>query len=729
MPNTFNFMLNASTLIATSLVYANTAAAQGAPNGVGEADAGGADQDPRTEVIVVRGQLREKTLQDNQSSVAVILGEALDKRDDFDLKDIFERTPNITSVAGEQSFAIRGVDARGVGSAGNGLVISVQVDGVNLPTAESIGFNAFSTWDLEQVEILRGPQSTQQGRNALAGAVVLRSKDPIFDYEFKARAEYGSRDTFGGAAAVNIPVVEDVLAFRISAQHKETDGFVDGPTLGVDNYDFDEATTIRAKALFEPTDRLRFVLGGTYSDSLTGEDLISFAAFPDQIANFSNELAEEGNESVSLELRVNYDISDRLKLESVTTYLDNDYIRDEDLTPAPFLGGLDIGQSTESFSQDIRLLYESDTIEAVLGFFATDISSDTLTDITVPALALVPPDLAPFVPADALVTSLNTGQEDTTNYAIYGEIELDLPQIAEGLSVTLGGRYDIESFDIDSFAETTSTVPLPVPFPPTVDFTVDTSYEAFLPKFGINYAWTDDISTGFTIQRGYRAGGVQQNITTLAINEFDPEYTWNYEFDVRAQFFDGRLTANANVYYTEWQDQQVVVRGPSGLPLDEDIVNAGASELLGGELSITAQPTDALNLFASLGISDTKFTDFISGGVDRSGDPFANAPQVTGAFGGRYTFANGFEVSADASYTGSYFSNSNIIPETEVDSRFLVNVSASYERGPYQIIFYARNLFDEEYLTFRETPGTSDFARAGEPLTLGAILTVKFGGA
>ncbi|MEM7238299.1 MAG: TonB-dependent receptor, partial [Pseudomonadota bacterium] len=639
----------------------------------------------------------------------------------FDIKDVFERTPNVTSANGDLSFTIRGIEARGVGADGSGTLINVQVDGASLPTQESITFGPYSTWDLEQVEILRGPQSTQQGRNALAGAVIFRSNDPTYDYELKGRGEIGNRETFGGAIAFNAPVIEDVLAVRFSAEHKETDGFVEAPTLGIDDYDPDELTTLRGKVLFEPVEGFSAILGASFSRNRTGEDAISFAEFPGRIVNLDNEAGEEGNDTGIFTLRMSYDLSDSLTLESETTGIINDYIRVEDLTGPVSFGQLNIQQDSSSWSQELRLVYEIERVSAVAGGFATGISSQT--------------EIAATIGADFLISSLpptiqfirsSVSREETLNVAFFGEAEIEVPEISDGFSIIVGGRYDRETIDFESEGETqvTGELPFPLPIAGSTSTSSDTSFDAFLPKIGIVYDWSDDLSTGFTVQRGYRAGGTFESTVSGAISEWDPEFTWNYEFALRSQWFDRRLTANANLFYTEWTDQQVTVPNPSGIPLDFRAANAGESRLFGGELALSGTPIPELELFGSVGVTDTKFTDFVSGEDDFTGNRFTYAPVVSAAFGGRYFFDNVVSLGVDASYTGATFSQLSNSPADRVDSRFLLNASLGYETENWAIEAYVRNLLDNEYLVQQNSD--DDFARAGEPLTFGLIGRFQF---
>jgi len=678
------------------------------------------------DTITVEGELRRRDLQETTSSVVVIPGEELDRREDTDLYDVIERTPGVTQSFGEKGFGIRGIDQRGPGAAGTGLLVNTTVDGVTLPNNQATFFGPYSVWDLEQVEVLRGSQSTQQGRNALAGAIVIRSKDPTYDFEVKGRGEIGERDTFGGSLAVNLPVVEDRVALRFSADQRSTDGFVTNPTLGEDDFDRRDLTTLRAKARFDPTSDLSAVLSATYARSFAGEDFVVRDLFPDRRVNFSNIDSEEGLEHGIVGLRVNYDIHQTLRLESESTFYTNDYTRLEDIDQsAADSGFLDRTGDARSVEQEVRLLYDDGPWSGVVGGFFTDISDEFADDTQ-----LAGQSIDPRLPAGVLILRDQERDTDTTNYALFGEAEY---RVLPDLGLIAGFRYDRETQAFESTTVTSANAQLPPgTLPPDETVESETTFDAFLPKLGIVYDWTPDLSTGFTVQRGYRAGGTQQNTLTGEINEFGPEFTWTYEASVRSQWFDRRLTVNANAFFTQWRDQQVNVLGDSGLEIDQNTVNAGKSRLWGGEIDIRARPLPGLETYAGIALVQTEFTEFVDGGVDLSGNEFPNAPNVTASFGASYFFAGGFEVHGDASYTGSSFSFAENDPRLGADSRFLVNARAGYQSENWGVFLYARNLFDVDYATQSTLAGAgrigndSAFARTGEPLTVGAYATFTF---
>ena len=660
--------------------------------------------------ITITGQLLERTLQDTHSSVAAISGEALESRSGG-FYDLIERTPGITALGGgTQGFSIRGISQIGVGGSGNGLLISTTVDGATVSNVNQLTFfGPYSTWDLEQIEVLRGPQSTQTGRNALAGAVVIRSKDPVYEHETKVRVEAGSRDTFGGAFIANAPLIDDRLALRLSVDTRETDGWVVNPTLGTDEYDAREETTVRASLRFDPADSFGGVLKISRAENFGGHDIFDFATWPERRLNRSDEEAREGSEIDTYNLRLGFDMNSTFRLESETTFLEADYSRVEDGDDSPLpVGTIFRFADVENIQQEVKLLFETDRVNGVLGAFYTDVSNFPSFGGRLPAQLLI------GIPGIGSTITFNVDEDvQTENYALFGELEY---RLTPKVKLIGGVRYDNEALEFESNSNNSVDNPALVPFlPPSVSETRKTDFDAFLPKLGIVYDLAEDVSLGFTVQRGYRAGGSQN--TFFGLNEYDPEYTWNYETSLRSQWMERRLTFNANVFYTDWTDQQISVA--TSIPNEFVTENAGESTLYGGEVELQYRSDRTWDMFASLAYVKTKFDDF----GEFTGNEFPFAPRVTAAAGITRHFSNGAFVSTDVSYTDEAFTGVGNVALTKSDSRLLVNARVGYEGENGEVFAYARNLFDKDYILSASSnmSGGISRIRAGEPLTLGVV--------
>ncbi|MEL7097088.1 MAG: TonB-dependent receptor, partial [Pseudomonadota bacterium] len=662
--------------------------------------------------IIVSGELIERTRQESLTSVVIAPGEELENRGDVDLYDLIERTPGVGILGGESGFGIRGIGQRGPGGgAGSGLTVSTTVDGETVSNSNRATFlGSYSVWDLGQVEILRGPQSTQTGRNALAGAIILRSNDPVYETEGRVRLEAASHDTYGGAFVFNTPIIEDKLALRIAGTSLESDGENENVTVGgASNARTDQTLRIGLRA--DPTDRLNIVLKHTISDVEAGDASIDPSLGLSNRQNTANFQTERINQKHSTNLRLSYDLSSAMQLDWESTYYETDWSFLTDIDGGPTPGGTRLDSATvESMQHEARLSFENERINGVIGAFYLEVDEIIANRFSLPSAELER-QLENFFqfPFSLPESSLDTNSSNvlgTENYAVFGELEY---QVTDQFDVTIGARYDQETigtFDGESDTNysdpTVALTPIPVfgtlgaLFRPGSSTSPDreTTFDAFLPKVALGYDVNEDLRIGFTAQKGYRPGG-----SAVALGEpyeFDAEFTWNYELAFRSQWLDNRLTVNANAFYTDWTDQQI---SQQALPLTFLTVNAGKSRLIGAELDISANPTDDLELFASLAYVDTEFTDYVvetSGAItDFSGNEFAGAPPITAAIGATKSFPNGWYVSADASYTDEYFTSADNL-ETFGDY-VLFNARIGYEQDRWSIFAYGRNVADKLY--------------------------------
>ncbi|MEM1141530.1 MAG: TonB-dependent receptor, partial [Pseudomonadota bacterium] len=268
--------------------------------------------------IKVKGELLERDLQNSQASAVVLDGETVDIGVSTDFSEVIERTPGIINTGGSISI-------RGIGESPNGVsgerTINVQVDGTTFGVQSRLSSTDFSTWDLEQVDILRGPQSTQTGRNALAGAIIVRSRDPEYYQELRVKLGYASFDTGQAAIALNTPLVDDRLALRFSYDHTTTDGEISTPAPGVDDIDGEENTTARLGLRWDPTDQLFAVLKFSRLEIDRAFPFVDTATLPDFV-NTVDFQSQEDSELDSVNLRVTYDVDSAWSLVSSSAFSD-----------------------------------------------------------------------------------------------------------------------------------------------------------------------------------------------------------------------------------------------------------------------------------------------------------------------------------------------------------------------------------------------------------------------
>ncbi|MEM9159010.1 MAG: TonB-dependent receptor, partial [Verrucomicrobiota bacterium] len=654
--------------------------------------------------VTLKGELLDRTLQNSMTSASVTMGFDIESTADIDLVYVLQRKAGVNLFG--SSIAIRGISSSGPAGLGTGGLITTTIDGNRVSLVANQASIENSTWDLEQVEVLRGPQSTQSGANSLAGAVNIRSKDPVHHREGKLRIGVGNGDKQELAVAANFPVIQDSLAVRVSAEAVRSDGFVRNPILEIDDVDSIDRDLLRLGLLWEPTDRWTSVLKMSYSDAAYGSVSVNRAEFPENRLLAQNTEDVRIKEVYSINLENSFELTESLRIESSTVYSDFDiYTQFESsfFGIIPVVGAREFDQ--EVFDQELKLSFEGDNgIRAVGGFFysESDNKSRTFaflaTDFTVPPGGLPLPGLPPLPPGFTLPAGASlsdgTGFSGRDSQAIFGEVEFP---IIESLSGVVGVRYDESEFGSQES-------------------------DATVPKVGVVYELDAGKKIGFTYQEGFREGGERTYnvtdstsgtpVTREVIVPFEPQFSKNYEIGFRSEWLGSNLLFNANVFYTQWEDMQVrelvAITDPNIVP---DIgasvtTNAAESTLWGGEIDLRYVASERLELYSSIAYSETEFEDFVSfesgAPLDLSGKEFVGAPEWSGNVGAVYRFGEGWQFGIDASYTDSTYSEAENLAALENDAFWLVDLRlAKAISDRLTITVYIDNALDEDYSTQR----------------------------
>ncbi len=681
------------------------------------------------DVIIVTGEKTERTLQDTTSSVLVLEEELVQDLTFTDLTDLYRFAPNVGQIeSSEGIFSIRGVSAiGGIGFSGEANSSTLYVDDI---FQSNLGIEAGPSgiFDISQVEIFRGPQSTIQGRNALFGAVVVRTQDPTYDWDAKGRFEYSEFNTQRYGLAFGGPIIDNTLAFRVAGDFRTTDGFITNPTTGRDDQDADESLTLRSKLLFEPTDIFSALVTYVYTegDASTGfgSGVVQGPDFFDRTVNVDNPTLQSiTTHNVAVDLQ--FEITEALSLVSITTYSDASETSSPRFGIQPGATSLDLGSDSEEiFTTDLRLVYEEGAINLLGGFFYFDRDQANDRDLRFDGF------VTPFGSTNVSIIGVSARQ--TENWALYFDGKY---QFTDRLSLLLGGRFDRENFSIQSQNSTLLDPDFPPFFVSNVgsELDSDTKFDAFLPKAGLQFELTDNQTVAFVVQRGYRSGGAGVTLGGDPF-EFGSEFLWNYEVSYRSTWLDGKILLNANAFYADWKDQQVVTTINE---LDGRISNAGESRLWGFEAELFANPLDGLTLFTTVGYNNTKFTDFDDVNPLFNGNEFPQSPEFQTSFGAVYQHVLGFFVSADGTYVSDAFSDSENAPsaldpdDNALDSYIVFNAKVGYRSNfNWALYGFVRNAFDEEYAfgidqdDFRS--GGLGSATIGAPQVFGLELTFDY---
>ncbi len=655
------------------------------------------------EEVIVTGEKIQRSQDRTLSSVAVSTSEDMRKEGAKTLQDVLSGTPGVYTQSGNENWGIRGVPVQGFdeqGAAALNGAISVYVDDA-IQSNRLLTANPLSVWDVEQVEVYRGAQSTTQGRNSLAGAVVMKTKDPTFTPEFAVQGNLGRYGEKGSSALANGALIEDRLAGRLAVDYQTEDGYINNPTLGDDANPLRSAN-VRGKLLFLPSDDVDVLLTFSHNDQRAGLNAVDANdGVPDYFNVYENTETYHKFDQNAVTGKLDWYLDDEWTLTSISsaTLVDYSAALDFDRTPTTSQAAIREHEQTLA-SQEVRLGYDYENLTGFFGAYLGRTTSDIDDKLAVSG-----------------TTVMNEkGKVEIDSYALFGEANWEF---VNDWTLITGLRWDHEENHtrIDYTVDT-----LNLATDPSANENITSS--VLLPKLGLSYDVTDNHLVGVTWQRGYRSGGV--NLRSLALHTpYDPEFTDTYELAWRGNWLNRRLRTNANIYYTDWTDQQVTFRDSSG---NRQVANAADSRMAGAELSAQYLVTSQLSVHAGASYSDTKYNSFVSDGVDYSGHEFMFAPKYQASVGANYTFDNGLMIGTNVVYQDDSISNfitsgSTVVGERRSDPVTLVNLNAEYAVGSMTFTGYVKNLFNERYVTANQSDTVVD---VGAPLTFGVAARYEF---
>lgn len=688
--------------------------------------------------VVVTAQRREDVAQDVPISLTAFTAEDITLSNIQGVDDFFFRTPNVSFIQ-EGSRDRRELSIRGVTNQ-----VSRDID----VRPQSFGFyvDEFNVvqatvnppiLDMERIEVLRGPQGTGFGRNAVGGAINLVTRKPDNELFMENSVGYARFNSIDVESVLNVPIIEDTLAVRFAGKFAQTDGHIRNinPIGGGNDSKYQY---LRGTVRWTPTERFTLDVTGTYVDEEVGMRegvpsgvMSSFGGFlfgpeanPDGVGFFPenrnrvnfNRGQSVGNKFYYLMARAQYDW-DNLSLISITGYIDKDEFLRGDIDG----GSVDAFFETkplfrDSFTQEFRLV---SALEGPLNWsagviYARDRGSQD--QFTFAGNAFDPNDPGnqfvsglPFQPGQQVTSSGSTGEFES--YAVYGELFYDL---SDRLSLKLGARVTRD--EIDSLTFRTSGDPPVI----TAFAEGSTRYTDFSPSAALTWALTDEVNLYGSVARGYKSGGIQTNIALAGEGEredFDEETVWSYEVGVKSELFDRRLRLNASAFYMDWKDMQVntavgVQRPDGNIAFIAAILNAAEAENYGVELDALALVTDNLVVGLGFGYLNAKFDSFdgafIDGRfVDLTGRRIPNAPRLTANADAQYNFelGNGNE----AFVRGEWFARSRNVANInslvqegfpwEVPGFNQVNLRAGIRTERWDMTAYVENVFDNNFFT------------------------------
>jgi len=723
------------------------AAPDAAPGAAG--DPGGEDL-RELDTVVVTGEKMGRKPRDTTASVAVRDGQGQQDMNDASPMDVLRRTGNALATDSGQ-FSLRGINSTGPEDGRQGFgqpLASVVVDGVvqdRIALTSGLG----GSYDISQVEVLRGPQSTNLGRNALAGAIIVNTNNPSAYLEGGVRARISDDNTRQLDAMLNLPLTGN-LAARLVVEDSASNGFITHvDASGEEDQAWAGSRGQMARLKLGLTDtaddavRAVLTLQGRRHEQRGLSIYLEEPGTPAYTAT-ADEPSRERRDSGLVALDVSFPLRGNLRLQSITAAMASheDIHNDVDLGPDPN-GSLDSRASGKTLTQELRLNWTGrDRTRASLGLYGAYINQPYVYDLVGDPV---------YMNGTAVAHADYTYRFDNrvTNKAVFAEWDQDFGR----LLLTLGLRYDQESrAQLAPFtvSQVSPILLCPGPLcaiasqitqafagqaglvPSAGSDEARATYSALLPKVALNYTLAPGLQAFASYTEGYRAGGAEILFSTGELNTYQPEYTRNYEIGWRFESADQRWQSALNLFHVDWRDQQVLTTSADGT--DSITVNAANSTLDGGELELRMRPWPSLTLLGSLGYTHTAFKKFEKDGEDYAGDAFARSPRITGSVGAIWRHpAGGPMASANLSYIDRYYSTIRRNTRDWSAERYLLDARVGWEAERWSAYLFGRNLLDEEYTIYSARsvrypgyPAGSRNVSYGEPLALGVEMEARY---
>lgn len=627
--------------------------------------------------IIITGEKIDRDLRETTAAISVISEEKLLSNEVKQAREIATTAPNVV----QDSFgniSIRGMSGGGAATGGAALItgsrarVATVVDG---STQDWSGYNftPSTLWDVEQVEVLRGVQSTAQGASAIGGAIVIKTKDPSFTNEAAIRVGLdhfqNGNQKHNLAAMLSGPIIENELAYRVALDSSSGEGWLNynNDDDSVPNLSHAQSINMRGKLLWEPANTPELSTKLTFNYHQNKGEHASFASNNDpdidsQTLDLSSTISrvQDSNEN-SLALDVNYELGDGLMNYFHLSHIDSDIYADGYQTGK--VHTYDIEQKSTALEN--RLVFDSQEskLTGVIGLFAAKKRS------------------AIHANQNILIDTDYT----TRTTAVYGQSSYAL---TDKTKITAGLR--IENEDTDKLGSFFNSAKL----------RQDANQTYYLPKLELTHQLSAT-TLGASVRKGYSPSG--SGITFGGdVYTYDSEQVTAYELSSKSLIGEN-TRINANIFYNEYQDYQAL----SGL----SILNVDSANTYGAELELVTWPTANTQFSGSVGLLKTN----IRSDASYQGKELSSAPRTNVSIGVNHFIGSHWSLGADVTYVGHFYSDLANTNDSKVGGHAIANTLIQYQHKDLTISGYIKNLANQDSLYYR----SGALASVGQSRTLG----------
>ncbi len=720
---------------------------------------------PQIEEIIVTAQKRAQSLQEVPIAVSAFSGQALQDHHVTDVTDLNQLAPSL-QVKTDDNAANPKIFIRGVGlndfNPNTASAVGLYADGVYIgsPLAQMAQF-----FDIDRLEVLRGPQGTLYGRNTTGGAINVITRKPTQEPQGDVNLELGRFNSVNVEAALGGPIVKDVVAGRLAVNVVRDDGYSKNRLTGHSGNDTDRwaargSLSITPSATFDALVQLRYgkTEGGSiwaYNRALfpgtpeaTGPDGLCAAGFYTSgqctdVAGYANTSSDlyrgdyhfEGKDEVETRgasATLTWDLGD-MQLVSVSGYdhADRDDREDTDAGPNDVITATYRAKQSV-FSEELRLQSSDADAKAfwVAGLYYShdDLDTNSYLDVlrVFRPLFETPDNPNGFAPEFSVGVFGYPYTQKSKSWAAFGQVDYDF---TEQLTGTVGLRYSRDSKDFN-YASTAE-------FDEITIFTLDESkdFSSVSGKLGLQYRFSDDANVYGSYSRGYKSGGFfgGQTVEPADLTPYDDEKVDAFEVGAKLQSPQRRMRAGLSAFYYDYQDLQVYTLILRGAITVQNFTNASNARIYGAEGEFAFTPVEHFDVSLSGAWLDATYQDFRSAGQDYSGNRLPNSPRTSVAASLRYELpmlGGSLALQTDATYRAKVFYDTRNVERLSDPDRTFVNARVGWSTADEHLEFgiWGRNLFDETNISdIIPIEGLGfDLFSVGQPRTAGVYARYNY---